>query len=332
MKHSAKSLVACSVMSWFVACGDDPSSDGAPTAGTSGSGPSRGGDAGADSSSAGSGGDDSSSTGGAGAAGAAGATGTEGGAAGAAEPDCSSILPNNTVGTLGGESLGEAWLVASVGPAAGDPWFLSNELEGRGYEQYRGPGPADPFAFGDAAHDVDFGLLLAPDESALAGQVVCFEEATVTRLPLALELRTETAKLLGACPGEPVDGEITLCAEGALECDQPVTGEIDGVALDGSGLQLWSSGDAPNTSLQGRGEHLAVVSYVEGDPPSMQTGAVEHALVFVYPSDGEPGVVYCAGADSTYEWQTVNGTRLSLTNLSRLGDCGGGSDELLLCR
>ena len=334
MMSSLRWLCACGLISAFVACGDDSSDDvetAAGASGMSGAGPSRGGAAGEPA--GGGGGDEAASTGGDGdGSGGTGGDVAEGGAGGAPPPDCATIAPDDFFGSLDGMPISEQWPVESTGRVAQDPWFIIDHLQNRGFEHFSGPGQADPFTIGSEEQEVTFGLLLAPSESTLAGDVICFEEGTVIQRPSALELRTETAKLLGACPGEPVEGELVLCSENGFECDQPVRGELDGSALDGSGLQISGTGEAPDMSMHGRGEHFAVVSYVEGDAPSMQAGAVDYALLFVFPSGGEPGAVYCAGADSTYEWQTVNGTLLSLQNLSKLGDCGGGTDDLLVCR
>ncbi len=263
---------------------------------------------------------------------ASGGSSGSGGSAGMAAPDCTNLGSTNTYGSVDGTDLMENWS-GSGARVPGDPWLLSNEPSPRGFELFRGRQMGDPMNLGASEQALEFGMLWAPTTSAIAGQVVCFEDATATSAnPPQVELRTEAAKLLGSCPGEPISGELTLCPDGGLNCTQPV-GSLDGETLDGTGFDLWgSSADPPNYSMGGRGTELAVMAYLAEEPMGGSSGSVDQAIIVTF-ADSPLGVaVYCAGEGSTFEFSTANGTRLVLKNLSKLGDCAGGENSLLLCR
>ncbi len=326
-----KWLFLCTAV-WALACGDDGSEADSNDGGTSAGGSGAGGSSASKGGTAGRGGAGGAAQGGSSGESSGGSDdGVEAGAGGQPAPDCSMLTAGAIVGELDGTAIDEIWSIASGAQVPGDPWFIATEFDDRGNDFIRGAGPGDPAAL-DPETPLGFGILLAPSTSAIGEQVVCFDEGTASGPELPRDIRTTAARLLGACPGEPIAGELVLCTEGNPMCDQPVTGDLDGQALDGSGLFLYGGREAPDFSIQGRGDHLFVITYVEGDAPSMQTGAVEYGLIVTFPDGSTPGAVYCAGADSSYEWQTVNGTLLTLQNLSKLGDCDGGSDSLLLCR
>jgi hypothetical protein len=142
--------------------------------------------------------------------------------------------------------------------------------------------------------------------------------------PGSVDLRSETAELLGACPGEPITGQIEVCQQNPADCEQGISGSAS-TQLDGSGLYLYGGSD-PEETISGRGDSVYVHS-VLADTMADGTGSLEQAIIF-----STSGEVYCAGA-GTFEWAGVNGTRLLLDDLSQLGPCSDtATGSLRACR
>lgn len=326
MKRLTSSILAAA-LGTAAGCGSDdanePSTGSAGSAGTNNA---------AGASSAGSAQGGGGGTSGGGQPGASG----EAGAGGEGPADCLSLGSSaNIAGTLEGSPIAEYWDVSSVAHVMGDPWMVSYEFEDEGFDFFRGTNMGDPLNFGEGARDLEVGVLWAPATSSLEGAVVCFGAGSAEAVnPPQLELRTDTAKLLGSCPGEPVDGELVLCSDGSLNCPEPVADELDGAMLDRSGVQVWGSG-VGTPSMSARGEHLMAKAFADRAIESEVSGNIEQAILITFPSSALGGAVYCAGEGSTFDWSTAeNGTRMTFRNLSKLGDCDGeaGSDSLLLCR
>jgi hypothetical protein len=164
---------------------------------------------------------------------------------------------------------------------------------------------------GSAPH-ADVGLLGIPvlpagDPSPLSthqGLWICDETGITGKISpktLSIEPLTFTApRSLGACPGQPVSGQL-------MECDNGVgcgLSDLDGVVGGQPVHAEFDGGFAGETMFQGRG--------------LLASGGPLNPFVFLMPEGSpDPGALYCVGSADT-DAATGN---LVLGDLSRLGTC-----------
>jgi len=328
--------------------GGSGGTDGSGGASTGGSGGSTGGTGGA--STGGTGGDAGASTGGSAGGDPTDASGGSSGAgdasdgstedasdAGSTDAGADADVPlcstgRRIWGELAGNPIDEVWTSHSIGAPNTMPWELSYSMNGRGYEHFWGTVNARPLELPPGDYALRNAILLSPTTSSLEHEVVCLHRSRATKLSPNgwLYVKSETATLLGACPGTRVSGSLALCSN----CLSP--GSVDGTQVSFVYSNLHSSIVAafPEHFLHVASASMVVRAFPNRPLVAGQSGAVAFAIIVTTPQSPLGGGVYCAGSGSTYENATANGSRITLNNLSRLGTCGvtAGSDTIELCR
>ncbi|MEJ7735398.1 MAG: hypothetical protein WKG00_40205 [Polyangiaceae bacterium] len=319
--------VSVAVLAFLLACGEDehtppPSgSAGAGADGGSGGGPGGGG-------TAGEGGTGASA--GSGGAGGSGGGGAGGGPSVERAPQCDPLEAHLT-GEIGGRAI-DAPFAASGVTAVGGAEISFGEW---GALYLLGPG-----ALPSGDPEAVTAVLRMPDDSSDPGAWYCGGEGTAVQLgtrdlePLAV---LQDLSSLGACPGEPVAGEVDLCFLDET-CGAPgMASALDGatfeVPIDGF-IGVGSDIDGPeaeiSTTLLGGGGFVRLQA--TGVDPAAPEGVPQTSPLgigwFLVPA-GQPdaGAIYCIGAGSTFAYRNEAGfvTPLSakLNGVTRVGACPG---------
>jgi hypothetical protein len=159
------------------------------------------------------------------------------------------------------------------------------------------------------------GFFRMPEEGPDAGAVFCAGAgSSMTRGP---EKRFELASLarLGACPGEPVDGQITAClGDSSCITGNTFEGTLGDVSFDWSAAITGWGGviDIYQVRLDNGG--FVVLDIVQD--------TILGGLLFLAPDGPDAGAVYCVGAGSMQPGGPApNAISFSASGLSRLGTC-----------
>lgn len=125
----------------------------------------------------------------------------------------------------------------------------------------------------------------------------------------------ETAKLLGVCPGSPVEGELTYCTA-PLGARRELTGTLDGHELAITGVGPHGEGDIQITCASGL---VVALDYRDDE------GVVLAGLIWSSAEGPLGAAVYCVEA-GTYTRERVPDMNDSkhyfrMTRFSKLGTC-----------
>ncbi|MEZ4221439.1 MAG: hypothetical protein R3B13_10980 [Polyangiaceae bacterium] len=298
------------------------SNDGAAS-GSGGMGPT---DAGGDAvgGSAGSGANAGSAGGGqAGSGGSSGASGSAGQDAGPVT--CANLGSDNVRFVDQGAELREFWETSSVG---GTAEVFIHEKRNRGYVWLLGSFPNPPYDAPPGSYPVSLAGMLAPTTSSKPGNVTCFASATLEVDANGKAVSSTLGKSLGACPGNPVAGSISICS-GSSCSGPPVSGSIEGHAL--TDVNVGPSIGSTEGYVDLFTQEITMRAFTDKLPALGSTGNVDFAIIFTRPNSAFGGAVYCAGAGST--WDNATGLKTELKSLSKLGNCVGapGAVEVLAC-
>jgi hypothetical protein len=149
--------------------------------------------------------------------------------------------------------------------------------------------------------------------------------ASVTRFDeLSFDFHTTSVSELGACPGDPVAGEVTACAGPSDFCGGP--SEIVSSLAEAEFIEPFGTYNTVGNTLE---EYLPL-KYIKVGPDHLITtieiwlegGEVAEGFVTI-PSGPDEGAIYCVGSGSTVTPDSTGAhAKLSLKNLTRLGKCG----------
>jgi len=255
-----------------------------------------------------------------------------------AQTACGQGGSTGIAGTIDGVQIHEAWEpVSGIWQNRITHWSLDSQFAGNAFEYFLG-GDAQQLDPPGSGQPVHLGVVRAPASSALAGQVLCFGDGGANFSDkLSYHGYSNHARVLGQCPGVPVEGELTLCgSDFNAECAAPISGTLEGTPLQANNLQL---GMRDSALLDGESDSLKLYGYVEGyvepEPRSSNAGEITEGFLIIYPNTpGFAPAVYCLGPGSTFDaFSKGNYIEASLRNLSKLGECpnNAGDDAVQLC-
>jgi hypothetical protein len=229
-------------------------------------------------------------------------------------------------GTSGYANRETHWITNSDVAAGGLEWFVGG-LDGS--LPFAPPGPVP--------HALQLGVIWAPNESELKGEVLCFGDGYAIEKPdVWYSTWSEHAKVLGRCPGVPVEGELTFCGDDPNgECASRISGSLEGKALPGElDYAFPSVGTDQQDAIAGEGRHFMFWVYAEGKIVPFVPGKLSSGLLLIYPeAPGFEPAVYCIGDGSGYDNLSDGRVRSTFRNLSKLGEChaNAGNDSIQVC-
>ena len=224
--------------------------------------------------------------------------------------------------------------VLLTGALDGEPVCASFQVGVGGLSWATPPAPGALLLEQETPNRPGSALFQMPAGSPFAGQWFCAGNA-VAPAPMNFMPSTNTLSnisRLGACPGVPVSGAVTLCSSisstpGMNDCsgyDATIAstligatfttqGELTNVGGDISdGIVGWLEGVGPTGASPGT---VAALVYDK----SGWSGTVMQGVLLVGPGNPDAGAVYCISGGTSSETLTTH--EFTLTGLSRLGTC-----------
>jgi hypothetical protein len=203
------------------------------------------------------------------------------------------------------------------------------EKQDRGYVWLLGAFADKPYAAPPGTYPVTLAGLLAPTTSKKPGEVICAAAASIEVTAASQSLRSLAAKSLGACPGIPTTGSLSLCNGSGCTGPAFLTGDIGGIAP--TDVNVGVSLGQGQAYVDLNSEDFTMRGFTDAPPEAGKSGTVDLAIIFTKPSGAYGGAVFCAGAGST--WDYTSDLKLSLNSFGKLGSCvnAPGDEALTVC-